>query len=174
MKNIERFLEFDGKKISVLLNNGEWWIAIKPICEALGVNYKKQHESIIEDEILSQLSTLQGMVGADGRLRNMTCLPEEFIYGWLFSIRSDAPGLKEYKMQCYRVLYKHFHGNMTARMNLLTEKLANIEQMDTIKSSKIVEDLRRLENRNKKLDKDLKILDVDLINGQYVFDLKTK
>lgn len=31
MKNIERFLEFDGNLISVLLNNGEWWVAIKPI-----------------------------------------------------------------------------------------------------------------------------------------------
>ena len=100
MKNIERFLEFDGKRISILLNNGEWWIAIKPICEALGVNYKKQHEGILSDEILSQLSTQQGMVGADGRLRNMTCLPEKYIYGWLFGIRSDAAGLKEYKIEC--------------------------------------------------------------------------
>ena len=37
--------------------------------------------SILSDEILSQLSTQQGMVGADGRLRNMTCLPEKFITG---------------------------------------------------------------------------------------------
>ena len=118
MKNIQRFLEFDGKKISVLLKNGEWWVAIKPICEALGVNYKKQHEGILSDEILSQLSTQQGMVGADGRLRNMTCLPEKFIYGWLFSIRSDASALKEYKLKCYEVLYDYFYGKMTERMNI--------------------------------------------------------
>lgn len=174
MRDLERFFEFNGKRISILLSNGEWWVAIKPICEALNVHYKNQHEMILKDEILSQLSRQQGMVGADGRLRNMTCLPEEFIYGWLFSIRSDAPGLKEYKVQCYRVLYKHFHGKMTERMNMLTEKLSNIEQMQQLKSSAVAEEIRILENRNKKLDRMLKGLDEDLITGQISFDLKSE
>lgn len=130
--NVERFLEFEGKRITILLNGGEWWVAIKPICEALNLNYKHQHEMILKDEILGQLSRQHGMVGADKKLRNMTCLPEEFIYGWLFSIRSDAPGLKEYKFKCYRVLFAHFRGAVTGRMNKLTEKLMVNEEIIAI------------------------------------------
>jgi len=174
MKNIERFLEFDGKRISILLNTGEWWIAIKPICNALGIDYIRQFKNLKEDEIISQLLSEQTTTGADGKLYKMMCLPEKFVYGWLFSINSDNAQLKAYKLECYNVLYDHFHGKMTARMNVLTEKLANIEQIQNLKSSSVAEEIRTLENRNKRLDRMLKGLDEDLLTGQISFDLKTE
>ncbi len=57
MKNLEKFLEFNGKRISVLLADGSWWVAIKPICEALKVDYEGQRKNIQDDEILRLLFT---------------------------------------------------------------------------------------------------------------------
>ena len=36
--------------------------------------------------------------------------------------RSSAPGLEEFQWECYSVLYKHFHGSITGRKELLSEK----------------------------------------------------
>ena len=43
---IKKFLEFNGKTISFLCKEGEYWVAIKPICEALGVNYNRQYQNL--------------------------------------------------------------------------------------------------------------------------------
>ena len=50
MKNsIRKFLEFNGKVIYFLSKDGEYWIAIKPICEALGVYSPRQQKTIRAD-----------------------------------------------------------------------------------------------------------------------------
>ena len=57
------FLEFNGKSINFLAMNGEYWIALKPICDVLGVVWKKQHEKLQNGEdIYGELSTDQGIV----------------------------------------------------------------------------------------------------------------
>lgn len=64
--------------------------------------------------------------------RNMICLPEEYIYGWLFSINSDSPELLLYQKECNHILYNHFHGVITRRSELYTalaDKRRRIEQL---------------------------------------------
>ena len=34
-KSIRKFLEFNGKTIYFLSKDGDYWVAIKPICDAL-------------------------------------------------------------------------------------------------------------------------------------------
>ena len=172
MKNIERFLEFDGKRISVLLNDGEWWIAIKPICEAIGVNYNRQAQNIREHKKLLQLVAELQLVAADGKLRKMMCLPEKVVYGWLFTINSDNEQLLEYQYECYDVLFRHLHGKMTDRMAVLTEKISNLELMEELKINDVIETFHTLQSRNRRLDRKLKNLDKDLLTGQISFDIK--
>jgi hypothetical protein len=121
-KKIEKFLKFNGKRIVMLANDGVWWIAIKPICEALGVDYIRQFKNLKENRILVQLLSEQTIVAADRKMRKMVCLPESAIYGWIFQIESGAPGLDQFKWECYRALYEHFHGSITGRKELLSEK----------------------------------------------------
>lgn len=119
---IKKFLEFNGKSIHFLAVDGQYWIALKPICEALNVNWNRQFQNLKEDKLLCQQFAEQQMVAADGKLREMTSLPEFFIYGWIFSIQSDSEELQAYKWECYRILYEHFHGAITGRKELLSEK----------------------------------------------------
>jgi len=112
-EQIVKFLEFKGKNIVYLSANGAYWIAVKPICEALSIDYIQQYKNLKKDPILTSVLCKHTMqIPGDDQFREYTCLPEEIIYGWIFSIRSKSKELREYKMECYRVLYNHFHGTI--------------------------------------------------------------
>lgn len=131
----KKFLEFNGKSIFFVAVDGQYWIALKPICEALNVSWKNQHEKLLSDEILGQLSRDQGMVAADGKLRKMVSLPEFYVYGWIFQIQSSSPELLKYKWECYGVLYNYFHGAITGRKSLLLEKVKAQTEIDRVMNS---------------------------------------
>lgn len=121
-KKLSHFLEFKGKRLSVLSTDGQWWVAIKPICEALDVDYIEQFKGLKSDDIFGQLLCEHTTVAADGKARKMTCLPERYIYGWLLGIRSNSSALRDYKLKCYDILYNHFHGTLTGRITTLGER----------------------------------------------------
>lgn len=98
----------------IVENNGRKWVPIKPICDIMGIDVEAQRRKILEDEILRSTAVLSTAVGADKKDRQMTCLPLEFVFGWLFTINPDrvAPDAREavirYKLECYEALYDHF------------------------------------------------------------------
>ena len=91
-------------------NDAKKLVPIKPICEALGIDYASQFTKIKNDEDLSSTVVLSTIVATDGKEREMVCLPMEFIFGWLFTInpKNVKPEAQEavrtYRMQCYHVL----------------------------------------------------------------------
>jgi hypothetical protein len=122
-KQIVKFLEFKGKNLVYLSVNGTYWIAIKPVCEVLNIEYTRQFKNLKNDTILASALAKQPMqIPGDDQLREYICLPEEFIYGWIFSIQSESEELELYKRECYHVLYEHFHGIITRRRELIREK----------------------------------------------------
>lgn len=72
--------------VDIVSTSDEQMVPIRPICEALGIAYERQTTKIKEHPILSSTVTLRVMVAADGKQREMLCLPLEFIFGWLFTI----------------------------------------------------------------------------------------
>lgn len=123
MKNeTEKFLQFNGKTIFFLAKDGQYWIGIKPICEVLEINFSRQLRTLKSDEILGQLWSKQTIVGADGKLRKMVCIPERYVYGWIFSLRSESQELLKYKRDCYNLLFEHFHGKITSRETVIGKK----------------------------------------------------
>ena len=56
------------------------------------------------------------MQTADGKDREMLCLPLEFVYGWLFTIdanlvsESNRENVARYQRECYDILYRYFAG----------------------------------------------------------------
>lgn len=163
---VEIFLQFNGKNIFFVAANGQYWIAIKPICEALGVDYEAQRKNLKSDEILSQLPSEQTIVAADGKLRKMVCLPEFYVYGWIFQIQSASPELLQYKWECYRVLYEHFHGAITGRKELLTEKARLQFEIDNCMNTlnpEVAVKLERAKSRLNAVNGRLRSLDSEII-----------
>lgn len=173
-KSIEKFLEFNGKVIYFQGKEGQWWIAIKPICEALGVNYDRQYKNLKESKLGSQLYAIQHMVGADNKLRKMVSLPERFIYGWIFRINSDSEDLVEYQIECCNVLYDYFHGSIGGRKQYLaTIAQAAIEREDVLARLEKNEDYKRdleLQKIIKQANAGIKKADKELLEEQlYLF-----
>jgi len=132
-QNIVKLLEFKGKNIVYLSVDGAYWIAIKPICEVLNIEYTRQFKNLKNDAILaSELAKQPMQIPGDDQLREYICLPEEFIYGWIFSIRSESKELEQYKRECYHVLYQHFHGVITRRRELIKERVLITNQRRTL------------------------------------------
>ena len=95
-------------------NDPRQLVPIKPICDALGIDAKAQRNRIDRDEILNSTGVIMTSVAADGKEREMYCIPLRYVFGWLFSIDTNRvdeearPSVIKYKMQCYDVLYDHF------------------------------------------------------------------
>lgn len=165
-----KFLEFNGKAIYFLAADGQYWVALKPICEALGVNYDRQYKNLKESPLLGQLYAKQHMVGADNRLRKMVSLPERYIYGWLFQIRSESPELIAYQKDCCDLLYNHFHGAIAGRKDLMAKKvqisLQRQELIDKLTQSEDYLLAQKLEAKEKQINKELRSMDKDLYSDQ--------
>ena len=114
----------------LLIENGEKRVAIKPICEALGVDFSAQLQKLKSDPILGPTMGLSTTVGADGKEREMQTIPFMYVFGWLFRI--DSRNVKEearetvlkYQVECYRALYFHF----TAYADFVEKKQIAIEK----------------------------------------------
>lgn len=163
-------MEFNGKTLVFLAVDGTYWIAIKPVCEALNINFSRQYRALKADPILGPAWSIQTMQVPGDQARNMACLPEKFIYGWIFSIRSESSELLEYKRACYNILYEYFHGTITRRKKLFEEKARiqnerNYLENDLRKQDNFIklEDLRAREAR---IGKELKEMDSNMLDEQ--------
>lgn len=131
MKN----LEFNGKNILFKRIDGVYWIGIKSVCEALNINYNRQFQNIKEDNILGPAFAIQQTQVPGDQARKIACLPEKYIYGWIFSINSSSSELLEYKKDCYEVLYNHFHGTITKRAELYSEIAKEKKRISELKTA---------------------------------------
>lgn len=173
---INKFLEFNGRTIYYLDVNGTNWIAIKPICEVLGVNYNRQFQNLKEDEILlSEFAIQQMQLPGTSQRRSFVCLPEKFIYGWLFSIKSESQELKEYKKKCYEVLFNHFNGLITKRRQFMQERVdidSRIEELrkELKETDSKYQEMESLLRKRKEINGEFKSLDVQLLKQPTLFE----
>lgn len=70
----------NGVDIITVDHQGETYVPIKPICDAIGIAVEGQREKIQSDETLSSTAMLSMVVAADGKEREMLCLPLRYVY----------------------------------------------------------------------------------------------
>lgn len=130
-KRVIEFLQFEGEQVLFTFKNGEFYIAIKPLCIALGVNYKHQNTILNKDVIFKAESRNFGIQVPDDQIRKFVCLPEYLIYAWLLQINSNDEKLIEYKRECSKALHDYFRGSILNRDSLETEKAKTIVEIRT-------------------------------------------
>ena len=100
--------------LQVVADEREQLVAVKPVCEILGVDFSAQRSKLKEHPVFGSTMVLSTTVGADGKDREMVCIPLRFFPGWLFSINPDnvkedaREKLMEYQLKCNDVLYDYF------------------------------------------------------------------
>lgn len=114
----------------MLIENGEKRVAIKPICDAIGVDLSGQLQRIKSDEILNSVMELSSTTGKDKKQYKMQTLPLKFVFGWLFTINPEKvkpesrEALIQYKLECYDALWRHF----TAYQEYVEFRQAKVEE----------------------------------------------
>lgn len=163
-------INVNGRELVKVYADGRWWIAIKPICEVLKVDYEQQRKNLKEDEILSGVPCNHTVHDASNRKQEMVCIPERFIYGWLFGIQSKSEKLKAFKLECYNVLFDYFHGNSSRRNIVLKETTLLDKQIEyareLIAELPEVKKLKELEAQKQLGIKTLKLLDREYVGKQ--------
>ncbi len=168
--SISSFLEFKGHKLLYVAEEGQYHIAVKPICEALNVVYTGQLKTMQKDPILGPALYLRTIQVPNSQGRQMTCIPERYVYGWLFGIKSKKSELIDFKRECYDVMFNHFNGAIGGRKELLKQKSMITRQINSIES-RLAEDQQhqeyiKLKNQLKSVKSDLTQLDNKVIKAQ--------
>lgn len=127
---------FHEHSLLTISEGGTAYVAMRSVCEQMGLDWKAQYNRIQRDEVLSSTVVMTTMVAADGKPREVVTLPLDMLNGWLFGIDASRvkPELKEmvlrYQRECYRVLADYWQGksitanSATQRVTLSRHRLA--------------------------------------------------
>ncbi len=130
MKN--GIVEFYGQElITARSDKGVEYVAMKPLCENLGLDWRGQYQRMLRDDVLSQGVCMINTPTKGGEQKLMF-LPAEFLNGWLFGV--DTSRLKDeavkqkiivYKKECFKVLHTYWSKSSTS----VEDRLDRLEVM---------------------------------------------
>jgi hypothetical protein len=107
-------IEFHGTALYASAIDGVPYVAIKPICDALTINWPSQLQRIKRHPVMAGGMVVITMPSASGD-QPTVCLPLALLNGWLFGVsvsRVCDPArrarLIEYQRECFGVLAQHF------------------------------------------------------------------
>ncbi len=107
---------FDGHQIGTIRQDNTVFIVMKPIAEALGLNWASQHKRIRGHPVLSKGIVVTTIPSLGGEQDSVT-LSLEYFHGWLVTLHPDRAQdattrelIIRYQERAFRVLFDHFHG----------------------------------------------------------------
>lgn len=108
---------FNNETVWAVEREGEILVAVKPICEALGLAWSSQLKRLRRTSILNKKLIIM-TIPSPGGPQETVCLPLAHFHGWLFGVETTRvkpairPKLEDYQAQCYEVLYRYFRGEI--------------------------------------------------------------
>lgn len=104
-------VSFQGHDLTVISTPaGERLVAMKPISEAIGLDWKSQYARIQRHPVLKSTMVITTTVAEDGKERELVCLPLDYLNGWLFGVDASRvrPEIRErliqYQRECFAAL----------------------------------------------------------------------
>lgn len=159
---------------AVKTDQGDVLVPVKPICTALGVDVEGQRKKIMDDEILNSVADFCSATGSDGKSYEMLCLPEEFIYGWIFTINpknvvaSARESVREFRRLCYTTLYDYFHGRAQRTQEVIDIERGLMKERKELDEtlSGLMKTAADVKSRVKSIDSQLDKLQAERLNPQ--------
>lgn len=103
-------VDFHGQPLVVITDDAQHLVAMKPVCEGIGLDWKAQYNRLKRDEVLNSVVVMMAITASDGKNYQSVCLPLDYLNGWLFGIDVNRcreeirPALIHYKRECYAAL----------------------------------------------------------------------
>lgn len=113
MNNTLVAVNFNNQTLTATLIDSVPHVALKPICENLGLDWASQFSRIKRHPILSK-GVVMITTPSNGGLQEMMMLPLKMLNGWLFGIDSSRvkaeikDAVIKYQEECFDVLANHF------------------------------------------------------------------
>lgn len=144
-------ISFNNQSLITVEQNGNHYVAMKPICENIGLAWEPQVLRIKRDEVLSQ-GMIVMITPTNGDNQNMICLPIEYLNGWLFGIDINRckPEIRDtlikYKKECYQALHDYWFNGKAERKTTVDDRtgLRNAVNMLVSKKGLIYSDAYHL------------------------------
>lgn len=145
-------VSFNNQSLITIEQNGVHYVAMKPICENIGIDWRAQRQRIVRDEVLCSTVVIITTVAEDGKNREMLCLPIQYLNGWLFGmdINRCNPEIRDtlikYKKECYQALHDYWFNGKAERKTTVDDRtgLRNAVNMLVSKKGLIYSDAYHL------------------------------
>ena len=142
--------KINGVDIVTVERDGEIFVPIKPICDAIGINADGQRIKLRDDEFFNSTTEIISVVAADGKEREMYCIHLRDVYGWLATINPGKvatearEAVSRYRRECYDVLYDHFTGSMRRTIETNNAEIELLKKInDAITEEKVAKSRRK-------------------------------
>jgi len=129
---------FHNQNLLATIVDGIPHVAMKPICENIGISWNSQFERIKRHAVLSEgIRVIR--TPSKGGIQEMITLPIDLLNGWLFGVDSNRikkPEVKtkviEYQKECFKVLANHFMPKRNALVDLPTHLPAKKQHLKNV------------------------------------------
>lgn len=134
-------ISFNNQSLITVEQNGNHYVAMKPICENIGLAWQPQVLRIKRDEVLSQ-GMIVMIIPTNGGNQNMICLPIEYLNGWLFGIDINRcnPEIRDtlikYKKECYQALHDYWFNGKAERKTTVDDRTSLRNAVNMLVSKK--------------------------------------
>lgn len=124
--NNVKTISFNGSELITVKLNEIIYTAIRPIVEAMGLNWGSQSAKLKKNKEKFNCCDI-ATVGQDGKNRTMLCIPIRKLNGWLFSINPEKvrADIREtvikYQEECFEVLYNYWHNGIAVNSRPTTK-----------------------------------------------------
>lgn len=109
---LPKIISIEGKNIQCPIVKGKQYVAIRAICNILGIDAKSQRD-VIKDNPLFQHTNIV-LTAEDGKKRAMLCLEIDSFFGWLMGIHHSkvspevSADLIKFQKKCSIMLKEEF------------------------------------------------------------------
>ncbi|WP_172424287.1 phage antirepressor N-terminal domain-containing protein [Vandammella animalimorsus] len=139
MANALTTVDFHGQALLVTLIDGQPAVALRPVCDAIGLDWQAQLQRIKRNPVLAEGVCIT-TTPSQGGPQQTTCLPLNMLNGWLFGISASRvkPELRErliqYQRECFDVLARHFGAAPAQPYSVSPDQTLSAEQAQTLRS----------------------------------------
>lgn len=145
-------VNFHGHELALVAHNDEPHVAMRPVCDAIGLQWQSQYNRIKRHPVLAAcVAVMNTQLPGDTQRRAVVILPLQYLNGWLFGIDASRvkPAIRErliqYQRECFQALYDYWHRGVAInpRVTLTPAQQRALQELVAKRAAEIPAGVRR-------------------------------